>query len=145
MIALLLGLALLGGFGLVLTGLGLVFARKNAGFNRRAVEVTGVVVGHREHLSTAQAIHRRIHFPTVRYRVPGGPELEASAPGEDQPLPLGHTLQLLVDPGAPEQVSFTGPRGGAGVAYALAGAGCLTLLTAASGLVGLLGLFAFAS
>lgn len=132
MIVVFLGAALCGVLGALLGVLGLVFLGRNAGFNRRAVGVQGRVVGHREHYSTSRAIHRRIYFPTVRYSPPDGPELEASAPGEDAPLALGTSLPLLVDPRRPEQVSFTGPRGGVGVAWALVivglGSGLLSLL-----------------
>jgi hypothetical protein len=128
-------------FGGLLLSVGLVFMRKNAGFNRRAVQVDGTVVGHREQYSTSRAVHRRIHFPKVRYTVEGR-EHEAHAPGGDEPQPLGTRLALLVDPVHPEQVSFTGPRGGAGVAGALAAGGCLSALLGL-GLLGTLVALAF--
>jgi hypothetical protein len=129
-------------FGGLLLSVGLVFMRKNAGFNRRAVQVDGTVVGHREQYSTSRAVHRRIHFPKVRYTVEGR-EHEAHAPGGDEPQPLGTRLALLVDPVHPEQVSFTGPRGRAGVAVALAGVGVGLVLLAILAAACLVMFFAF--
>jgi hypothetical protein len=141
MIVVLLGAGLFALLGSLLAVVGLVFLGRGAGFNRRAVRVDGRVVGHREHFSTSRAIHRRIYFPTVRYGPPGGPELEASAPGEDAPLELGTSLSMLVDPQHPEQVSFTGPRGSAGVAWALVVVGLGTVLLSLLGIVGMVVLF----
>jgi hypothetical protein len=143
-IALLLVLALVGLLGLAAALLGLVFLGRNAGFNRRAVSVTGVVVGSREHYSTSRAIHRRVWFPRVRYRS-GERDHEADAPGEDAEPALGREVPLLVDPTRPEQVSFTGPRGGAGVAWGLTGAGCVFLLLGAGGVAALVALFTLGS
>jgi hypothetical protein len=138
----LLGLSII--LGSPVAALGLVFLRKNRGFNRRAVRVTGSVVGHEEVYSTAHALHRRIHFPVVRYAVEGGAEHQAKAPGEDEPLAVGSPVELLVDPQHPDQVSFTGPRGGAGVAAGLVGAGCLLMMLGVGGALGLVVLMAFA-
>ncbi len=116
--------------GVALLLVGLVFLRKNAGFNRRAVSAAAVVVGHREHLSTATAIHRRVYFPIVRYSTADGQAHEASAPGEADPPALGSVIPLIYDPRQPDQVSFTGPRGGGGVAVGLAGVGCALIVVA---------------
>ncbi len=143
MIVLLLSVGLLAFFGALVALVGLLVLGRNAGFNRRAVRVEGRVVGHREHFGTAQAIHRRIYFPTVRYTLPGGPVLEASAPGASVPPSVGATVELLVDPEHPEQVSFTGPRGRAGVAVALAGVGVGLVLLAILAAACLVMFFAF--
>jgi len=143
MVLILLVAVLLGAFGAVLLALGLVFMRKHSGFNRRAERVVGVVVGHDEVLSTSSAIHRRVFFPRVRYPAGGGRELEAKAPGESSAPALGFEIELLVDPQHPDQVSFTGPRGGAGMATGLAGMGCAVMMLAVASVVGLVVLFSF--
>lgn len=130
MFVILLALTLLALLGAMLLVLGTVFVGWNVGFNRRAVRTVGVVVGHREVLSTSSAIHRRVFFPRVRYPAPSGEELEADAPGESSPPAEGQQIELLVDADNPKQVSFTGPRGGAGMAKALAGTGCALVMLA---------------
>lgn len=133
------GAAMLLLMGVPLLALGLVFRGRNAGFNRRAVSTEGRVVGARKHRMTSTSIPRWVYFPTVRYTTDDGVELEASAPGEREPPAEGTRVPLLYDPADPEQVSFTGPRGAAGVARALAGLGCVLVLgglaTAAAGAV----------
>jgi hypothetical protein len=128
--------ALLTMMGLLFAVVGLVFGRRNAGFNRRAVEVDGVVVGNREHFSTSTAIHRRIQFPRVRYPTGDGQSLEADAPGGNEPLPEGTPVPLLYDPEHPEEVSFTGRRGSGGVAKAVGVMGCLIALGGVAMIVG---------
>jgi hypothetical protein len=124
------GAALLALMGAPLAALGLFFRLRHAGFNRRAVQVDGVVIGVREHRVTSTSIRRWVYFPTVRYTAADGRELEAVAPGEDEPPPDGTRIPLIYDADHPDQVSFTGPRGAAGVATGIAGLGCATCLCA---------------
>ncbi len=120
--------AMLLAMGVPLLALGLVFRRKHAGFNRRAVAAEGRVVGVRKHRTTSTSTPYWVYFPTVRYTTDDGRDLEAVAPGEREAPAEGTPVALLYDPTDPEQVSFTGPRGSAGVARALGGVGCILVL-----------------
>lgn len=134
--------AMLALMGVPLALLGFVFGRRHAGFNRRAARVEGAVVANREHRSTSGSFHRTIYFPTVRYTTGDGQELEAAAPGEREALAIGTRIALLYDPKRPDQVSFTGPRGSAGVARGIGGLGCLMVLAAlGTACLALVGLF----
>jgi len=122
------------GAGLAL--LGFRFGGRNKQFNARAVATQGVVVGNREHYSTSSSIARRIYFPLVRYTTPTGQTLETSGPGQDAPLAEGTQLPLLFDPQEPGEVSFTGPRGSAGIASSLGIMGVVLALLAIAMIVG---------
>ena len=108
--------------------LGFKAGGRNRRFNARAIAVKAVVVGNDEHYSTSRAINRRIYFPIVCYTMPSGESLEAKAPGHDAPTPEGTRIPMLCDPRSPAEVSFTGPRGAAGMAKALGTAGVVLAL-----------------
>jgi Protein of unknown function (DUF3592) len=128
--------------GMALALVGVVFGRRNTGFNARAIETQAKVVRHREHYSTSGASGRRIYFPEVRYTTEVGQTLEATAPGEREPLAEGTMIPLLYDPIEPSQVSFTGRRGGGGIAKVVGAMGCLIALTGLALIVGMVVLMA---
>lgn len=106
--------------GVPLTLVGMRFRRRIAAFNARAVSTTGQIVGlvtRREHHGTT--LYTR-YYVQVAFTTGDGRRVQVSGPGHSAPMPIGSSMPLLYDPRAPEEVSFTGPRGQAGIATALA-------------------------
>jgi hypothetical protein len=116
--------------GVPLVLIGTLVRRRIKRFNSRAVTVVGNVVDNEEHYSTSGGFNRRIYFPVVEFAPQVGGTARAKGLGQRDPVPLGTPVQLLYDPSQPEDVSFTGPKGQAGVASMLSVIGWILLLLA---------------
>lgn len=117
-------LALVAGVVMALLGvpmvlIGTIFRRRIKGFNSRAAAVMGTVVDNEQHYSTSGAYNRRIHFPLVEFVTQQGQTVRVKALGQGEPMPIGTAVQLFYDPSNADDVSFTGPRGQAGIASTL--------------------------
>jgi hypothetical protein len=103
-------------------------------FNRRAIATTSTIVAVHSHRSTSGSFDRTVYVPEVEFADRGGRPRRARAGGSSQKPSIGAKMQLLYDPKDPEQVSFRGPRGQAGIAPALSVMG-LALLVCGLGLL----------
>lgn len=124
----------IGGLGGLLFAIGRRFTAAIRGFNRRAIAVTGNVVAIHSHRTTSGSFHRTVYVPEVEFVDRRGRAQRARGGGHAEPPPIGSPMQLLYDPKDPEQVSFHGRRGQAGLAPALSVIG-LVLLVCGLGLV----------
>ena len=119
--------------GLPLALIGTLFIRRIREFNARSIAATGHVVGHREsRIKTGSTgPYTPVFFPYVQFTTRDGRVLQVQGSGERSAPRLGTPVSLLYDPLRPDEVSFTGPRGRAGVAAGMRTLGIVLVLLSA--------------
>jgi Protein of unknown function (DUF3592) len=128
--------AVFAGIGVLLVGAGIVVARANRGFDRRALRAPGHVTGVRWEPVGPAGDRMITGFPELRFTLPDGREVETVARSGTtfEAMKEGEAVTVLYDPADPRQArvdSRTAAAGSTAVAVALMAIGGACVLIGA--------------